>query len=163
MVDRGFCRACHRFSIAIADCCDTVLATCSNPNVQPSRMGTFTKVPGTTQNDHPVYTNVFGQYLFVESSAQWCVGPDSTSSSCGVKATSQNDACPSTASGWEAYIGGAWSTEYGGPFTIAFNCGEFACTPLPAVPHTAHACDRPGHPDGCWQCRTCRRSTVPLQ
>ena len=53
---------------------------------QTSRQGVFTKMAdGTTENEHPVYSNVdTNQQLWMGSYGKWYIGDDYTSGSYGI-------------------------------------------------------------------------------
>jgi hypothetical protein len=89
--------------------------------VQPARIDTYTKMSSVTHAGRPVYQLVgsTGTYLFYSASTgDWRIDSDYLlPDSSGVRSTgSAGAACPDQATGWLAYIGGAWVGTY--PITV---------------------------------------------
>ncbi len=84
--------------------------------VQPTRMGTYTKVPNLTQGERPVYklSGSIVLYLYYwPSMAEWRIGVDYTSHNTGVKSTGGGaPACPDRATGWQAATANTWVSTY---------------------------------------------------
>ena len=88
--------------------------------VQPTRMGTYTKMANLVQGERPVYQRVGSTvaYMFYwPSSRDWNIGSNYTSGSSGVRSTgSAGAACPDQANGWQVLAGGAWVST--SPITV---------------------------------------------
>ncbi len=83
--------------------------------VQAARMGAYTKVANVSQGQRPVYKRVGPTVMYLyywQSTAEWRIGGNYTSSSSGVKSTGNGAACPDQATGWQAYTGGVWVSTY---------------------------------------------------
>ena len=89
--------------------------------VQPARMDTYTKMPSVMHAGRPVYQLVGSTvtYLFYSArTGDWRIDSDYLlSDSSSVRSTgSAGAACPDQATGWQAYVGGAWVSTY--PITV---------------------------------------------
>lgn len=81
--------------------------------VQGPRMGFFSW-RNLTHDGKPVYENTNGQFLFYWGPFQgWRIGDSFTSPFAGLKSMAgEAAACPNEATGWTAYAGPGWTTEY---------------------------------------------------
>ena len=99
-------------------------------NVQPSCMGTFSRLNVQTVDGRFVYQNMNGKFLYFIHGF-WMIGDDYQVNMGGVaEFDAQNLACPSLGSDWRPYDGTEWSTSY--PITVA--CTTASPSPPPPLP-----------------------------
>jgi len=86
-------------------CCNSVMV--ENFDGQTSRQGVFTKMTdGTTENEHPVYSNAdTNQQLWMGSYGKWYIGDDYTSGSYGIASAATSSYCPEDSPNWSYYSG----------------------------------------------------------
>lgn len=105
-------------------CCGDITISAGDASAQPTRTGSFLVENGRQHNSRPVFKNVNNEYLFFcASSSKWGVGP-TPDEQCmiGIRSASlSSSVCPIDASGWEAYLSGAWTSA-----SIAVTCSPGA-------------------------------------
>ena len=111
-------------------CCNSV-AIAGASDVQFTRMGQFTKIPGVTKNYRPVYINSHKQYLYYWMTTHyqaWHIGSDYNSVMAGVRSKpNERTACPVDATPpWLEWHSSQWHDRS----SITADCGMF----MPEVP-----------------------------
>ena len=70
------------------------------------------QVEGIANDNHPVYQNEDGEYLYYMGKYQdWLIGGDYTAPYAGVTSTNNIEGCPDAFSSWSVYYDGAWNEE----------------------------------------------------
>ena len=107
-------------------CCNSVTIAGAS-DVQSTRMGQFTQLPGgVTKNHRPVYQNAANEYLYywvTDTYQAWHVGPDYNSNIAG-RASKANErtVCPVNATApWRAWYSNQWNDRG----AITADCGMF--------------------------------------